>query len=93
MVVFDHHRISQNSIHDAILSYIDAGASSTCELVSEIMTYFDDRLKVKPLEADTMLAGIMIDTMYFTFQTSAKTFDAAAFCVREGQTQIELESF
>lgn len=84
LVVFDHHRISQNSIHDAILSYIDAGASSTCELVSEIMTYFDDRLKVKPLEADTMLAGIMIDTMYFTFQTSAKTFDAAAFLRKRG---------
>ena len=84
LVVFDHHRISQNSIHDATLSYIDAGASSTCELVSEIMTYFDDRLKVKPLEADTMLAGIMIDTMYFTFQTSAKTFDAAAFLRKRG---------
>ena len=83
-VVFDHHRISQNSIHDSILSYIDAGASSTCELISEIMTYFDDRLKIKPLEADTMLAGIMIDTMYFTFQTSAKTFDAAAFLRKRG---------
>ncbi|MBO6118888.1 MAG: DHH family phosphoesterase [Lachnospiraceae bacterium] len=84
LVVFDHHRISQNSIHDAILSYIDAGASSTCELVTEIMTYFDDRLKLKPLEADTMLAGIMIDTMYFTFQTSAKTFDAASYLRKRG---------
>lgn len=84
LIVFDHHRISQNSIHDAILSYIDAGASSTCELVAEIMTYFDDRLKVRPLEADTMLAGIMIDTMYFTFQTSAKTFDAASFLRKKG---------
>lgn len=84
LVVFDHHRVSENSIHDAILSYIDAGASSTCELVSEIMTYFDDRLKIKSLEADTMLAGIMIDTMYFTFQTSAKTFDAAAFLRKRG---------
>ena len=84
LIVFDHHRISQNSFHDAILSYIDAGASSTCELVAEIMTYFDDRLKVRPLEADTMLAGIMIDTMYFTFQTSAKTFDAASFLRKKG---------
>ena len=84
VVVFDHHRISQNSIHDATLSYIDAGASSTCEIVSEIMNYFDERLKVRPLEADTMLAGIMIDTMYFTFQTSAKTFDAASYLRKKG---------
>lgn len=84
LVVFDHHRVSQNSVHDAILSYIDAGASSTCELVSEIMTYFDDRLKIRTLEADTMFAGIMIDTMNFTFQTSAKTFDAASFLRKKG---------
>ncbi len=84
LVVFDHHRVSQNSVHDAILSYIDAGASSTCELVSEIMTYFDDRLRIRTLEADTMFAGIMIDTMNFTFQTSAKTFDAASFLRKKG---------
>ena len=84
IVVFDHHRVSQNSIHDAVLSYIDAGASSTCELVAETMTYFDDRLKIRSLEADTMFAGIMIDTMYFTYQTSAKTFDAASFLRKKG---------
>ena len=48
------------------------------------MSYFDDRLKIRQLEADTMLAGIMIDTMYFTFQTSAKTFDAASFLRKKG---------
>ena len=84
VILFDHHRQSQNSIRDAILSYVDAGASSTCELIAEIMNYFDDRLKIRQLEADTMLAGIMIDTMYFTFQTSAKTFDAASFLRKKG---------
>ena len=84
IVVFDHHRVGQNALTDAILAYIDAGASSTCELISEVMTYFDDELKVRPLEADTMLAGIMIDTMYFTYQTSAKTFDAASFLRKKG---------
>ena len=84
VVVFDHHRVSQHSIHDAVLSYLDAGASSTCELVAETMNYFDDRLKIRSLEADTMFAGIMIDTMNFTFQTSAKTFDAASFLRKKG---------
>lgn len=84
VVVFDHHRVSQNSVHDAILSYIEPGASSTCELIAEIMTYFSDRIKIKALEADTLLAGIMIDTMYFTYQTSARTFDAAAYLRKIG---------
>ena len=83
-VLFDHHRVSQNSIHDTTLSYVDPGASSTCELIVEIMSYMDERLKIKQLEADTMLAGIMIDTMYFTFQTSAKTFDAASYLRKKG---------
>lgn len=84
IVVFDHHRVGQNSINEAILSYIDAGASSTCELVSDVMMYFDDRIKVRSLESDTMLAGMMIDTQYFTYQTSAKTFEAAAFLRKKG---------
>ncbi len=84
LVLFDHHRISDVSVSDMILSYLDAGASSTCELIAEIMIYFNDRIKIKPTEADIMLAGIMIDTSYFTFQTSAKTFDAAAFLRKSG---------
>ena len=84
IVVFDHHRIGEQSIDDAILSYIDSGASSTCELVSDVMVYFDDRVRLRSLEADAMLAGIMIDTMYFTYQTSAKTFDSASFLRKRG---------
>ena len=84
IVVFDHHRVGEYSITNAILSYIDAGASSTCELISEVMSYFEDRLRVRQLEGDTMLAGMMIDTRYFTYQTSAKTFEAAAFLRKKG---------
>lgn len=84
VVVFDHHRIGEQSIDDAILSYVDSSASSTCELVSDVMIYFDDRVRLKSLEADALLAGIMIDTMYFTYQTSAKTFDAASFLRKRG---------
>lgn len=84
IVVFDHHRVGKNSINDAILSYIDAGASSTCELITDVMIYFDDRAKIRPLEGDTMLAGMVVDTQYFTYQTSAKTFEAAAFLRKKG---------
>ncbi|MCQ2609820.1 MAG: DHH family phosphoesterase, partial [Lachnospiraceae bacterium] len=77
LVVFDHHRVSANSVSDAILSYVDASASSTCELVTEIMIYFEDRIKLKQYEADSIRGGTILDTISSTYQTSAKTFDAA----------------
>lgn len=84
MVVFDHHRIAADSFTDLILSYVDPSASSTCELVTEIMTYFDEKLKLRPLEAGVMLGGILIDTKSFTYQTSAKTFEVASYLRKRG---------
>ena len=93
LVVFDHHRISPSSFQDAVLSYIDPSASSTCELVTEIMTYFDERIKLKQQDADSMLAGIIIDTMHFNYQTSSKTFDAAAFLKKRGADSDRIRKF
>lgn len=83
-VVFDHHRITENSIKDTLISYIEPSASSTCELVVEVMNYFEEILKVRQLEADSMYAGIVVDTMNFTSHTSAKTFEAAAYLKSKG---------
>ena len=83
-VVFDHHRMSENTINDTVISYIEPSASSTCELVVEVMNYFEETLKVKQLEADSMFAGIVVDTMYFTYHTSARTFDAASYLKSKG---------
>lgn len=83
-VVFDHHRASVNSIQNAIISYVEPSASSTCELISEIIEYFDDRIKINSNIADCMLCGIIVDTNNFTFMTNSKTFDAASFLKRSG---------
>ncbi len=84
IVVFDHHRIQTSSITESLISYIEASASSTSEMVCEIIKFFDDNIKIKPLEAESMMAGIMLDTLNFTYHTTAKTFDAASLLKKYG---------
>ena len=84
IVVFDHHRQSSEIITNATLSYVETFASSACEMVSEIVQYISDDIKLKTLEADAMYAGIVIDTQNFNVQTGVRTFEAAAFLKRCG---------
>ena len=62
IVVLDHHRQSSDNIDNAMLSYIEPYASSACEMVSEILQYIDEDVKIPPLEASSMYAGMMIDS-------------------------------
>lgn len=84
VIVLDHHRLSSDSIDNAQLSYIEPYASSACELVAEILQYIGDGLKLRPLEAEAMYSGIMIDTNNFLTKTGVRTFEAAAFLRRCG---------
>jgi len=83
IVVLDHHRQTGEAI-DAVLSYIEPYVSSACEMVAEILQYIGEGLKLKPLEADAMYAGIMIDTNNFLTKTGVRTFEAAAYLRRNG---------
>ncbi|SDD86194.1 c-di-AMP phosphodiesterase, consists of a GGDEF-like and DHH domains [Paenibacillus sp. UNCCL117] len=83
-VVIDHHRRSEDFIHDATLVYMEPYASSTCELVTELLPYFNDRLTMGVLEATTLLAGIVVDTRSFSLRTGARTFEAASYLRRNG---------
>ena len=84
IVVLDHHRQSNETIKNAVVSYVEPYASSTCEMVAEILQYIVDKPKLKNIEADAMYAGIVIDTNNFTNQTGVRTFEAAAFLRRNG---------
>ncbi len=84
VVVLDHHRQSNEAVENATLSYVEPYASSTCEMVSEILQYTTDNLKIKNDEADAIYSGIMIDTNNFTQKTGVRTFEAAAFLKRNG---------
>ena len=84
IVVFDHHRQGTEVIENATLSYVEAYASSTCEMISEILQYIGENIKIKTIEADCMYSGIMIDTNNFMTKTGVRTFEAAAFLRRNG---------
>ena len=84
IVVLDHHRQSSDNIENALLSYIEPYASSSCEMVSEVLQYIVDDIKIPKLEASSMYAGIMIDTNNFVNRTGVRTFEAAAFLRRCG---------
>lgn len=84
VVVLDHHRQGTETIENATLSYVEPYASSSCEMVSEILQYTYDNIKVRPEEADCMYSGIMIDTNNFMTKTGVRTFEAAAFLRRSG---------
>ncbi len=84
IVIFDHHRQTNEAIDAAVLSYVEPYASSTSEMIAEILQYIGGNLKLKPLEADALYAGIMIDTNNFLTKTGVRTFEAAAYLRRSG---------
>ena len=84
IVVLDHHRRGSEVIQNAVLSYVEPYASSTCEMVAEILQYFSDDLRLRSMEADCLYAGIVIDTNNFTTRAGVRTFEAAAFLRRNG---------
>lgn len=84
VVVLDHHRQGSEVIENATLSYVEPYASSTCEMVAEVVQYIAGTVKVRSNEADCMYSGIMVDTNNFTAKTGVRTFEAAAFLRRCG---------
>ena len=84
VVVLDHHRQGTETIENATLSYVEPYASSASEMVSEILQYIYDNIKIRPEEADCLYSGIMVDTNNFMTKTGVRTFEAAAFLRRNG---------
>lgn len=84
IVVVDHHRRGEDFISDAVLVYMEPYASSTCELVTELLQYFNERITIDNVEATALLAGITVDTKSFSMRTGARTFEAASFLRRNG---------
>ena len=84
IVVFDHHRQSSDSINNAVLSYVDPYASSAAEMITEMIQYVDDGVKIRAFEADALYAGISIDTDGFNSKSGPRTFEAAAYLRRHG---------
>ncbi|SFS36934.1 DHH family phosphoesterase [Marininema halotolerans] len=84
VVVIDHHRRGEEFVKDPVLVYLEPYASSTSELVTELLQYQDERLEMDTLEATALLAGIVVDTKSFAFRSGSRTFEAASFLRRHG---------
>ncbi len=93
IVVFDHHRKSSDHITGETLVYHNSAASSTSELVTEMMMYIKTTMRLLSVEADALLAGITVDTKGFTFKTSSKTFDCASYLKNKGADSHNVHMF
>ena len=90
-MVLDHHRRGSEVIENAILSYVEPYASSTCEMVAEVLQYFADGVHIRNMEADSLYAGIIIDTNNFKSKAGVRTFEAAAFLRRCGADVVRVQ--
>lgn len=93
IVVIDHHRRAEDSVENPTLSYIESYASSTSELVTEILQYIGPKKNLVKLEAEALLGGITIDTNRFAVKTGVRTFEAAAWLRRTGADTTEVKRF
>lgn len=84
IVVIDHHRKAEENIENATLTYMESYASSTSELITEILQYVGEKKEIDRLEADALLAGIAVDTKNFSVKTGVRTFEAASWLRRTG---------
>ncbi len=92
IVVIDHHRKMEMSIENPILAYMESYASSTCELVTEIIEYAGKDI-IGKIEADALLAGITLDTKHFSSQSGVRTFEAASYLRRFGADTSKIRKF
>jgi c-di-AMP phosphodiesterase-like protein len=88
VVLIDHHRRGEEFITNTMLVYMEPYASSTAELVTELIEYQPKHEKLSMLEATAMLAGIIVDTKSFTLRTGARTFEAASYLRSNGADTV-----
>ena len=89
--VIDHHRRAAEYIDPVVMSFHETYASSTCELVTELLQYAVDTTDIMPIEIKSLMAGICLDTKSFNVRTGERTFEAAAFLRRLGADTVEVK--
>ena len=89
--IIDHHRRGKDYIKNATISYIEPYASSASELVTEILSYLDENFKARTAVAESLLAGITVDTKNFVYQTGVRTFEAASILKRWGADSVYIK--
>lgn len=93
IVIIDHHRRSADYIENATLTFQEVYASSAAELVTELLQYADINVELNKIEAESLYAGIMMDTKSFTYKTGVRTFEAAAYLRKCGIDIIKVKKW
>ncbi len=93
IAVIDHHRKDEENIENPTLAYMESYASSTSELIVEMLQYSDEKKTVTRFEADALLAGITVDTNNFAVKTGVRTFEAASWLRRAGADTTQVKKF
>lgn len=91
VAVIDHHRKGVEFIQDTVLSFHEIYVSSTCEMVTELVQYLEDDVKINKLTAEGLLAGICLDTKFFAFKTGVRTFEASSYLKKAGADTTEVK--
>ena len=92
-IIIDHHRMTEDSYHNASVAYIESYASSASELMAELMQHISQKRFINKFEAEAMLAGIMVDSNNFSGRTGVRTFEAASWLKRAGADTTEVKRF
>ena len=90
VAIIDHHRRMVGYIDNSVIFYHEPYASSASEMVTELLQYFGDKYRITRIEAEALLAGIMLDTRNFVIRTGVRTFEAAAYLRRQGADTVEV---
>ena len=91
VVVIDHHRRMVDCVDDAVIFFHEPYTSSASEMVTELVQYIGEKVKLEPHDAEALLAGIMLDTKDFVMKTGVRTFEAAAYLKKMGANSIEVK--
>ena len=91
IVVIDHHRRGVEFINDSVLLFHEIYVSSTCEMVTELVQYMEEDVKINKITAEGLLAGISLDTKNFAFKTGVRTFEAASYLRKMGADTVEVK--
>ncbi len=92
LVVIDHHRRGAKFIESPDIIYTEIYASSTVELISELIEYYPYKVQISDIDATVMLAGIIVDTNNFTYRTGSRTFEAASFLRKQGADTLAVQT-
>ena len=91
-IIIDHHRRDQDFPENAVITYIESGASSASELVTELLQFQNSKKsRLSRIQASVLMGGMMLDTKNFTSRVTSRTFDVASYLRTRGSDSVVIQ--